>query len=225
VPGDHKVVQHREGGIILDILAKETQQVHKGDVLFRLQPTEAQANTDILRKQMDVAQAEEARLVAERGNARLITFPDSVLRRQNVPETAIAIADQQRQFIDRRNGLINQVNILNSQIAQQQQEFAGRDRQRAALTGQLASFDTQINNVRPALAQGYFARNRFLELERDRDRVEGDLGQVQADVARLTQTISQTRLQIEQTLQKYRPRSRSSSIPSGPSSQTCARRS
>jgi HlyD family secretion protein len=126
-----------------------------------------------------------------------------VLSRQNVPETAIAIADQQRQFVDRRNGLINQVNILNSQIAQQQQELSGRDRQRAALTDQLASFNTQINNVRPALAQGYFARNRFLELERERDRVEGDLGQAQADVARLTQTISQSRLQIEQALQKY----------------------
>jgi len=203
VSGDHKVVQHREGGIIRDILVKETQQVHRGDVLFRLQPTEAQANTDILRKQMDAAQAEEARLVAERGNARLITFPDSLLRRQNVPETAMAIADQQRQFIDRRNGLINQVNILNSQIAQQQQELAGRDRQRASLTDQLASFNTQINNVRPALAQGFFARNRFLELERERDRVEGDLGQAQADVAKLTQTIAQTRLQIEQALQKY----------------------
>ena len=55
VSGDHKVVQHLEGGIVREILVKETQQVKQGDVLFRLQPTEAQANTDILRKQMDAA--------------------------------------------------------------------------------------------------------------------------------------------------------------------------
>ena len=203
VSGDHKVVQHREGGIVREILAKETREVRRGDLLFRLQPTEAQANTDLLRKQMDAALAEEARLLAERGNARMITFPDSLLNRQNVPEAALAIADQQRLFIERRNGLISQINILNSQIVQQQQELAGRDRQRAALGAQLASFDTQMNNVRPAVAQGYYPRNKFLELERDRARVEGDLGQAQADVARLTQTAAQTRLQIDQALQKY----------------------
>ena len=52
VESDHKAVQHLEGGIILEILAKETQQVKAGAVLFRLQPTQAQANTDIFRMQM-----------------------------------------------------------------------------------------------------------------------------------------------------------------------------
>ena len=92
VSGDHKVVQHLEGGIVREILVKETQQVKQGDVLFRLQPTEAQANTDILRKQMDALLAEEARIVAEQSNVASITFPDSVLARRDVPETAQAIA-------------------------------------------------------------------------------------------------------------------------------------
>ena len=203
VSGDHKVVQHKEGGIILEILVKETATVKQGDVLFRMQPTEAQANTDILRKQMDQALAEQARLVAEQTGAAAIAFPPSVLARQNVPETATAIADQQRQFVERRNALISQYNILNSQIAQQQQELAGRDRQRAALADQLASFVTEMNNVRPALDKGFYPRNKFLEMDRDRARVEGDLGQAQADVARLGQSIQQTRIQISQAQQKY----------------------
>jgi HlyD family secretion protein len=203
VSGDHKVVQHLEGGIIREILVKETQQVKQGDVLFRLQPTEAQANTDILRKQMDSELAEEARIVAEQTNAASITFPDSVLARRSVPETATAIADQQRQFVDHRAQLINQINILNSQIAQQQQELAGRDRQRAALSDQLTSYTTEMNNVQPLVDKGYYPRNKFLELDRDRARVEGDLGQAQADVARLTQQVEQTKLQINEAQQKY----------------------
>jgi HlyD family type I secretion membrane fusion protein len=203
VSGDHKVVQHLEGGIIREILVKETQQVKQGDVLFRLQPTEAQANTDILRKQIDAALAEEARIVAERSSAASITFPDSVLARRDVPETAEAIADQQRQFIDHRAALLSQVNILNSQIAQQQQELAGHDRQRAALSDQLTSYTTEMTNVQPLVDKGYYPRNKFLELDRDRARIEGDLGQAQADVARLTQQVEQTRLQIGQAEQKY----------------------
>ena len=203
VSGDHKVLQHLEGGIIREILAKETQHVKQGDVLFRLQPTEAQANTDILRKQMDVALAEQARLVAEQTSAASIEFPESVIARGHVPETAMAIADQQRQFREHRATLVNQVNILKSQIAQQQQELAGRDRQRAALSDQLTSYVTQMNNVKPVLEKGFYPRNKYLEMDRERARVEGDLGQAQADVSRLGQTIEQTGLQIDQAQQKY----------------------
>lgn len=108
VDSDHKAVQHLEGGIVVEILAKETQQ----------------AKTDIFRKQFDAALAEDARLVAEQTDAASIAFPASVLARRNVSETATAIADQQRQFVERRNSLASQINILNSQIAQQQQELA-----------------------------------------------------------------------------------------------------
>jgi len=95
------------------------------------------------------------------------------------------------------------VNILKSQIAQQQQELAGRDRQRAALSDQLTSYVTQMNNVKPVLEKGFYPRNKYLEMDRERARVEGDLGQAQADVSRLGQTIEQTGLQIDQAQQKY----------------------
>lgn len=203
VESDHKAVQHLEGGIVLEILAKETQQVKAGAVLFRLQPTQAQANTDILRKQLDAALAEEARLVAEQTNATTIAFPASVLARRGVQETATAIADQQRQFIERRSSLASQVNVLNSQIAQQQQELAGRDRQRGSLAEQLASLTTQMNNVRPLLDKGFYPRNKFLELDRERAKIEGDLGAAGADVARLGQLIQQSQLHIGQAQQKY----------------------
>jgi HlyD family type I secretion membrane fusion protein len=203
VESDHKAVQHLEGGIVLEILAKETQQVKAGAVLFRLQPTQAQANTDIFRKQMDAALTEEARLIAEQTNAATISFPASVLARRGVLETATAISDQERQFVERRSSLASQVNILNSQIAQQQQELAGRDRQRGSLAEQLASLTAQMNSVRPILDKGFYPRNKFLELDRERAKIEGDLGAAGADVARLGQLIQQSQLQIGQTQQKY----------------------
>jgi chromosome segregation ATPase len=131
------------------------------------------------------------------------TIPQSVLARRDVAETAMAIADQQRQFSEHRGTLASQISILQSQIAQQQQELAGHDRQRAALGEQLASFTTEMNNVRPALEKGFYPRNKFLQMERDRARVEGELGQAEADVARLSHSVQQIRLQITQAQQKY----------------------
>ena len=81
--------------------------------------------------------------------------------------------------------------------------MAGRDRQRGSLAEQLASLSTQMNNVRPLLDKGFYPRNKFLELDRERAKIEGDLGAAGADVARLGQLIQQSQLQIGQVQQKY----------------------
>ena len=44
-----KPIQHLEGGIVREILVKEADAVRVGQVLFRLEPTQARANSDIVR--------------------------------------------------------------------------------------------------------------------------------------------------------------------------------
>jgi len=98
VESNNKPVQHLEGGIVREILVHDSQQVKEGDVLFRLQPTTAQANLDLLRKQIDAGLAQEARLVAEKNQADKINFPADLLARRDVKETDLAIKDQNRMF-------------------------------------------------------------------------------------------------------------------------------
>ena len=84
----HKPVQHLEGGIVREILVHDSQQVKEGDVLFRLQPTAAQANLGLLRKQIDASVALEARLVAEQTQVPpRINFPADLLAHRKVAET------------------------------------------------------------------------------------------------------------------------------------------
>jgi HlyD family secretion protein len=203
VESDHKVVQHLEGGIVREILVKEDQRVSAGDVLFRLQPTQALANADALGKQVDAALALESRLLAERDRADQITFPPALLVRQSVPETANAVAGEQRQFAERRRALESQIKILSTQIAEKKQEIAGRDQQRASLESQLASYTSEVNTVGPAATKGFFPRNKLLELERERSRIEGDLALAKSEVARLTESIEEAMLAIRQTEQKF----------------------
>ena len=202
VESDRKAVQHLEGGIVREILVKNAQVVKEGEVLFRLEPTQAQANADLLRKQIDAALALEARLIAEKSDADAIGFPESVLARRSIPETAMALADQQRQFTERRAGLQNQINILNAQIQQKRQEMAGRERQQAALAAQVASYTKEMDSVSPVVAKGYYPRNKFLTLERERTRLQGELGLAESDIGRISQTIEEAQLQIRQTKQK-----------------------
>jgi HlyD family secretion protein len=203
VESDRKAVQHLEGGIIREILVKDTQLVKEGDVLFRLQPTQAQANTDLLRKQLDAALALEARLNAEKTGADTVVFPETVLARMSIPETATAVADQRRQFSERRASLQNQIDILNKQIEQKRQDMSGRKQQRASLVTQVESYTKQMKAVEPLVVKGYYARNQFAALERERARLQGDLALAESDIARTSKTIEETQLQIGQTRQKF----------------------
>ena len=48
-----KPIQHLEGGIVREVLVKESTHVRKGDVLFRLEPIKARAQSEMLMKQFD----------------------------------------------------------------------------------------------------------------------------------------------------------------------------
>jgi HlyD family type I secretion membrane fusion protein len=203
VESNNKPVQHLEGGIIREILVHDSQQVKEGDVLFRLQPTNAQANLDLLRKQIDAELALEARLIAEQARADQIKFPADLLARRNVGETDMAIKDQERQFRERKETLDGQIGILSAQIEQKQQDIAGRQRQKESLATQMASFKAEMTSVFPLVQKGLYAKNKYLALERDATRVGGDFGVAESDIARLTKGIDEAKLQIKQTRFKF----------------------
>src|SRR5271165_5463436 len=73
---NRKTVEHLEGGIVREILVKEGDHVAEGQVLFRLEQVQAEANTDLLRNQLDSSLALEARLIAERDGSAEIAWPD-----------------------------------------------------------------------------------------------------------------------------------------------------
>ena len=203
VESNNKPVQHLEGGIIRDILVHDSQHVQEGDVLFRLQPTNAQANVDLLRKQIDVGLAQEARLVAEQSRADHITFPTDLLARRTVGETALAIEDQQRQFRERRQTLDGQIGILEAQIAEKLEDIAGRKRQEQSLAAQLSSYKAEMASVSPLLDKGLYTRNKYLALGREAARVEGETGAAAGDIARLAKSLEEAKLQIKQVRFKF----------------------
>ena len=204
VDSRRKPIQHLEGGIIKEILIKEAQIVQKDQVLFRLEPTPARANSDMLRKQLDAALAQEARLLAELDGRPVISFPHEILDRRMIPDTVSAISNEERQFDERRQSIENQVRVFEARIEQTAHEITGRDRQRVALLAQIESITAQIASVGTLVEKGWYPRNRVLEQEREKVRLVGELGRAAADIARLDKQQDEARAQIEQIRQKFR---------------------
>lgn len=204
VDSRRKAIQHLEGGIVEEILVRESEIVRKDQVLFRLEPTHARANAEMVRKQLDAAMAQEARLTAELDRKSAIVFPRELLARRVIPETAAAITSEERQFAERRQSLDNQVRMLEARRAQTEQDIAGRSRQEGAMQAQIDSMAGELEKVAPLAERGLYPQNRLLGMQRDKLKLEGDAGQARADIARLTKQREEISIQIDQTTQKFR---------------------
>jgi HlyD family secretion protein len=198
-----KPIQHLEGGIVREVLVKESTPVRKGDVLFRLEPTQARATSEMLMKQLDAATALEARLLAERDRAERISFPASLLDRRHVPETAAAISDQQKRFDERRQMLESEMRILKARLAQAEKEHAGLTHQGTSLREQLENLNADIEDASTLLHRKLYRRSKYRALLRDRSRLQGQLGTNESELARAMEATNEARLQIEKIERKF----------------------
>jgi HlyD family secretion protein len=137
VDSNVKKVQHPTGGVVGDLRVKDGDRVKKGDVVVRLDETQARANLAIVTKALDEMEARQARLEAERDGARKVTFPAELTARKDEPEVAQAMASEQRLFELRRSAREGQKAQLLEQIDQLRQQITGNDEQVAAKTKEI----------------------------------------------------------------------------------------
>src|SRR5260221_13462991 len=83
VEGNRKTIQHLDGGIVKELLAKEGNRVEIGQSLIVLEDTQARAAVDVLSQQFYVLRAQEARLLAERDGETTIAFPDDLISQRD----------------------------------------------------------------------------------------------------------------------------------------------
>ncbi|WP_245422399.1 HlyD family type I secretion periplasmic adaptor subunit [Alsobacter soli] len=204
VENDRKVVQHLEGGIVSEILVDDDRRVSEGEVLLRIAPVQARAAVATARNQLLAAQAEERRLMAELDGADAVDFGPELTASDAGEEVRRAVADQARIFVDRRESRRNEVAVLQERIAQSEQQMRGLDAQLAASRAQSASFEDEIQKVRPLMDKGLVAAPRIRQIERAKVEQDGRTGQLVAERDRQERVIQEAQLQIAGILRKAR---------------------
>lgn len=202
VESKRQVVQHLEGGIIAEILVQEGQEVAKDQVLFRLDPTQPRANDDSALAQLRAALALEARLLAERDDASVITFPPELSANASVPMVRDAMADQMTQFRDRRAAFEGQIGILNSRMEQFGHEIEGLGQERLSAEQQLVFIEDELSAVRALEQKGLVNKTRVSSLEREKARLDGMVGRNFADTAKVRGSVGEMKMQIAQVRQQ-----------------------
>ena len=199
VDSHRKSVQHLQGGIIREILVRDGQRVTVGDVLLRLDPTQTQSLVDMLRGQVDLGQAEEVRMIAERTGAPSIDFPPELLERARVePDLATILAGQQGLFETRRQTMAGQTAILRSRIVQSRQQIDAMRIQENAKRKQGALIEQELSGLRGLAARGNAPGHKVLQYEREAERIAAERGEIVSNMAMTRQGIGEAELQIVQ---------------------------
>ncbi|WP_082660083.1 HlyD family type I secretion periplasmic adaptor subunit [Aureimonas sp. AU40] len=202
--GKRRSIQHLEGGIIKSLHVREGQEVQAGDVLVTLDETQANAAVVRLRTQLDTQLAMQARLIAEQSGKESISFPSDLEQRNTDAKVQEILAGQRQEFDERRKTLFGTVDLLQQKITQLQRTIDG-------LTAQRKSRETQVKLIREELAalegllrKGLMNKSRVLELQRGSAQLDGEIGDVTAQLGRAQQQISEAQMQIIQTQQQFR---------------------
>lgn len=193
---ERKTIQHLEGGIVREILVRNGDRVAAGQVLVRLDSTQADAKLDLLRKRDDVARARQARLEAEYNDREQIEFPDDLLAGRGDPSVAELIATQVNLFNERRDARNSKVAILEGRMEQLRSEIAGLDGSIAAQDEEIGLLSEEIGDLKKLFAKGIVPKARLLSLQRRAAEIEGARSRNSAARLRAHQEIHEARLQI-----------------------------
>lgn len=192
--GNNRIVQHLEGGVIEQILVKEGDIVKSGQVLIKLSKTSAGANVEIYEGAFYTAQAEYARLTAERDQKDKVDYPAEWSK-----DPA-----KYKQYIDTQNQIFKEhvttyrgkVDILNERTNQLNSEIKGMKVQLDSTYTQLQYADKEIKTVETLLASGNTTMSRLLALKTRRSEIEGRIGELKSSIAKGAQAISENKLNI-----------------------------
>ena len=198
VDSNVKKVQHPTGGVVGDLRVKDGDRVKKGDVVVRLDETQARTSLAIVTKALDEMEGRQARLEAERDGADKVTFPADFLARKNEPDVAQAMQSEQRLFELRRSAREGQRAQLNEQIDQLRQQIAGNEEQIAAKTKEIDWNSQELGGVRGLWKDKLVPFSRVTTLERDNARLHGERGALTASIAQAKGRISEIQLKILQ---------------------------
>lgn len=204
VKGKPKSVQHLDGGIVEEILIEDGQKVRRGETMIVLDDTLLQANLDIYTTRYANALALQARLRAEQSEADTIHMANTPYSFRTEIDVASHLVGQQELFEARRDLQVGQVEQLDEKIRQ-------FENQKTGISALVTSKRDQINYVEQELAsviqlseKGLALESQVLTLQRQKADLIGQIAEHESELARIDNSIYETRLQILQARRQFK---------------------
>lgn len=198
-----KTVQHQYGGTVKEILVKEGDFAKRDQVLIRLDDASARAQLAQVKSEYFQAMVAKHRLIAERTFSRRINYPPQIAEMSKDPEFARFTVLQQQLYLARRqkyeserSGTLDVINSLKQtrdRLAEQKNSY---ERQHQILK-------KQLDSLKELSEQGYYARNRYLDLQRTFEDIHGKKAETEANLMRIESSIKEYAMRLRSVEAEY----------------------
>lgn len=184
VESNRQVIQHPDGGVVGEILAKDGDRVEAGDVLIRFDPTKLRLELNVVEGQLYEIAARVARLEAERDHSDRVVFPDFLM---DVAATNEAVHEQMegqlQQFAATLHAYNQEQKLLNETVKQLEDRVRGLIAQLKAVDMRSEIIAAQLTNKRSLLERGLSLSSAVADMELEEAALIGERGRIVAEIA------------------------------------------
>ena len=163
------IIQHREGGVIKEILVSEGDHVFMGQPIIKLEDKELLLQLQKLNNNLCYFRAVEERLLAERNNIEMFHPSETLISSCSDIELELSssiINTQLDIFNSRRSTVIQKNDIFNHKAKQSDLEIESLNLQIESLSAQIILIEEELSNKKTLLESGAYAKANLTTLEK-----------------------------------------------------------
>ena len=199
-----KTIQHLTGGLVEKVLIREGQPVQAGELLIKLNESQARAEYESARQRYLSLRTTEDRLLAEQAGKEHIDFHPDVLADKDDPTLAAHLQTQQQMLTSRRLALRSETGAINEALQAQQEAAKGYSAQLESRKQQRQFIIQERDGLRELVKEGYAPRNKLWEIERMASETEAIISDLTANLARARRGAAEMAMRKTQREQEFR---------------------
>jgi protease secretion system membrane fusion protein len=196
VQGSRKAVQHPSGGVVLEILVKEGDEVLEGDVVLKINPLNVDANLLQAENEFINALATYSRLLAERLDQKTITWDTELLAMSKKAQVKEAMILQSALFSSRRLEFAGQRDILLRQALGLREQLQDKQKILVLRESQIGAITEDAQSMRLLASDGFVPRTNANNAERSSVDAQIGLTSLQAEMSTIKTSLASNELEL-----------------------------
>ncbi len=204
VEGKPKSVQHLDGGIVKAIHVSNGDLVKSSEILVEIDDTSIAANLAIYKSRLRDTLIRKARLLAELNDEVGFEPPTEIAQLLNLGDLKSSIKQQLALQNARRLTRQSQLAQLDEKVSQFENQILGVEGLTVEKKIQIETYNEEISAIEKLVAKKLTSKSRLISLQRAKAELRGQMAENKAEISRVRNSISETRIAKLQVDREFR---------------------
>ncbi|XXK32640.1 HlyD family type I secretion periplasmic adaptor subunit [Rhodobacteraceae bacterium nBUS_24] len=191
-------VQATEGGVILKRFVQENSVVSQGDVLFEIDPIDANSELNQIMVRISALKIKETRLKAE------LSGIDFVIPEEISPNLSQIVDSERDLFFAKKADLQGKISVFDQRLEQQNKELEEIAASKFTSENTVELLRKEVEFIEPMVQQNIASKPRLLALQRELEAATGQIEKLKISETKTKSIIKQLKNEVESTRLSYK---------------------